>query len=37
LWLTLVSDAPPVVELWDAQRNAAELMELAFDRAVTIN
>lgn len=37
LWLTLVSEATPVVELWDAQRNAADLMELAFGRVVTIN
>jgi len=34
LRLTLVSDGYPAVELWQAERNAADLMEDAFGRAV---
>ena len=34
LRLTLISDGYPAVELWQAQRNAADLLEKAFGRAV---
>ena len=34
LRLTLVADEYPAVELWDAERNALSLMELAFKRRV---
>jgi exopolyphosphatase/guanosine-5'-triphosphate,3'-diphosphate pyrophosphatase len=37
LWLTLVADEYPAVELWDAQRNALELLEPAFTRAVMMD
>ncbi|WP_420640965.1 HD domain-containing protein [Candidatus Leptofilum sp.] len=32
LRLTLIADEYPAVELWEAERNAASLMELAFER-----
>jgi hypothetical protein len=34
LRLTLIADEYPAVELWEAERNALSLMELAFDRSV---
>jgi exopolyphosphatase / guanosine-5'-triphosphate,3'-diphosphate pyrophosphatase len=34
LRLTLIADEYPAVELWEAERNAAELTEAAFGRAV---
>lgn len=37
LRLTLVSDDYPAVELWQAKRNARELMEDAFGRAVSFD
>ncbi len=36
LRLTLVADEYPAVELWDAERNALALMELAFGRRVVV-
>jgi exopolyphosphatase/guanosine-5'-triphosphate,3'-diphosphate pyrophosphatase len=35
LRLTLISDEYPAVELWDAQRNAASVMEPAFGRSIS--
>jgi exopolyphosphatase/guanosine-5'-triphosphate,3'-diphosphate pyrophosphatase len=37
LRLTLISDQYPAVELWQAERNAAELMKDAFGRAVSFD
>lgn len=37
LRLTLISDEYPAVELWQAERNAEELMEDAFGRAVSFD
>jgi len=34
--LTLVADEFPAVELWDAQRNATRLMEMAYGREVSL-
>jgi exopolyphosphatase/guanosine-5'-triphosphate,3'-diphosphate pyrophosphatase len=34
LRLTLIADEYPAVELWEAERNALSLMEVAFDRSV---
>jgi exopolyphosphatase/guanosine-5'-triphosphate,3'-diphosphate pyrophosphatase len=36
LRLTLIADEYPAVEMWDAQRNAAELLEKAFGKAVRL-
>jgi exopolyphosphatase/guanosine-5'-triphosphate,3'-diphosphate pyrophosphatase len=36
LRLTLLADEYPAVEIWEAERNAVELMERAFDRQVVI-
>jgi exopolyphosphatase/guanosine-5'-triphosphate,3'-diphosphate pyrophosphatase len=36
LLVSLVADTYPAVELWDAERNAAPLVERAFDRKVRI-
>ena len=36
LYLTLYADEFPAVEIWEAQRNAAGLMERAFDRRIVI-
>jgi len=36
LLVTLAADTYPAVELWDAERNAAPLVERAFDRTVRI-
>jgi exopolyphosphatase / guanosine-5'-triphosphate,3'-diphosphate pyrophosphatase len=36
LRLKLIADESPVVELWSAQRHAAELLSTAFERAVEI-
>jgi exopolyphosphatase/guanosine-5'-triphosphate,3'-diphosphate pyrophosphatase len=37
LRITLISDEYPAVELWQAERNAAELMEDAFGRTVSFD
>ena len=37
LTLTLIADEYPAVELWQAERNAVELVESAFNRTVQIN
>jgi len=37
LRLTLIADEFPAVELWEAERNAVELMEAAFDRRVLLD
>lgn len=37
LRFTLISDEYPAVELWQAERNAAELMEDAFRREVSFD
>ncbi len=36
LRLTLIADEYPAVELWEARRHAVELLENAFNRAVTL-
>lgn len=36
LRLTLLADEYPAVEIWEAERNAVDLMERAFDRRVVI-
>lgn len=36
LRLTLIADEYPAVELWEAERNAVSLMEMAFERQVTL-
>jgi exopolyphosphatase/guanosine-5'-triphosphate,3'-diphosphate pyrophosphatase len=37
LRLTLIADEYPAVELWEAERNAMDLMQAAFERAVTLD
>ena len=36
LRLTLISDKYSVVHLWKAERNAASLMEIAFERPIIV-
>jgi exopolyphosphatase/guanosine-5'-triphosphate,3'-diphosphate pyrophosphatase len=36
LRLTLIADEYPAVELWEAERNAASLMESAFERQLIL-
>jgi len=36
LRLTLIADEYPAVELWDAERNAADLVESAFGRRLAV-
>ena len=36
LRLTLISDIYPVVELWEAERNAASLMGIAFKQPIIV-
>ena len=36
LRLTLIADEYPAVELWEAERNAASLMEIAFERELIL-
>ncbi|MCA9955923.1 MAG: HD domain-containing protein [Anaerolineales bacterium] len=36
LHLTLLADEYPAVELWEAERNAASLMEIAFERKLIV-
>lgn len=36
LRLTLIADEYPAVELWEAERNAASLMEMAFERELIL-
>jgi exopolyphosphatase / guanosine-5'-triphosphate,3'-diphosphate pyrophosphatase len=36
LHLTLIADEYPAVELWEAERNAASLMEMAFERRLIL-
>lgn len=36
LWLNVIADEYPAVEIWGAQRNAVELLELAFGRGVAL-
>lgn len=37
LYLTVIADEYPAVELWEAERNALALMEAAFDRQVHLD
>jgi exopolyphosphatase/guanosine-5'-triphosphate,3'-diphosphate pyrophosphatase len=36
MWLKLVADQNPMVELWITQRNGLDLMEAAFGRSVVL-
>ncbi len=36
LWLTLIADEYPAVEIWEAEKHALDLMQTAFDRKLVL-